>query len=112
LDVPLAIKAPVEEGERKTVRDDRDAAPARGRKQVAVRSRLDGAVRRPPSGGLTALLTAKDLEGWLQISVKTIYGYVQRGLIPYVKIESNVRFRGEEILEWIERQSFRPLRPR
>ena len=32
---------------------------------------------------LPEILTAKDLAKALQISVKTIYAYVQRGLIPY-----------------------------
>jgi len=54
------------------------------------------------------MLTAKDLEALLKIDVKTIYAYVQKGLIPYVRIQSNVRFRREEILDWIERQSYRP----
>jgi hypothetical protein len=31
------------------------------------------------------LLTAKEVEELLRIDVKTIYGYVQRGLIPYVR---------------------------
>lgn len=54
------------------------------------------------------MLTAKDLEALLQIDVRTIYGYVQRGLIPYVRIQSNVRFRRAEILDWIEKHSYRP----
>lgn len=54
------------------------------------------------------MLTAKDLEAILKIDVKTIYGYVQKGIIPYVRIRSNVRFRREEIFDWIEQQSFRP----
>ncbi len=54
------------------------------------------------------LLTAKELEALLKIDVKTIYSYVQRGLIPYVKIQSNVRFVKEQILEWIEQQNYRP----
>jgi excisionase family DNA binding protein len=54
------------------------------------------------------MLTAKELENMLKISVKTIYGYVQRGLIPYVKIQSNVRFPKEAILQWIEEQSYEP----
>src|SRR3977135_4282559 len=33
---------------------------------------------------LPDMLTAKDLEGLLQIDRKTIYAYVQRGLIPYI----------------------------
>ena len=54
------------------------------------------------------LLTARDLEAILKISMKTIYGYVQRGLIPYVKIQSNVRFPKKEILIWIQDQSYQP----
>jgi predicted DNA-binding transcriptional regulator AlpA len=54
------------------------------------------------------LLTARELEAMLKIDVKTIYGYVQRGLIPYVKIQSNVRFLRDDILSWIEKQSYRP----
>ena len=33
------------------------------------------------------MLTAADLEALLKIDVKTVYRYVQRGLIPYVKIQ-------------------------
>jgi excisionase family DNA binding protein len=54
------------------------------------------------------LLTAKELEALLRINVKTIYGYVQRGLIPYVRIQTNLRFRKQEVLEWLERQSYPP----
>jgi len=54
------------------------------------------------------LMTARELEAMLKIDVKTIYSYVQRGLIPYVKIQSNLRFPKQEILSWIEQQSHRP----
>ena len=54
------------------------------------------------------MLTAKDLEAWLKIDVKTIYSYVQRGLVPYVRIQSNVRFVRSQILEWIQEHSYRP----
>ena len=54
------------------------------------------------------MLTAKELEALLKIDVKTIYSYVQRGLIPYVRIQSNVRFLKKDIYDWIETQSFRP----
>jgi excisionase family DNA binding protein len=57
---------------------------------------------------LSDLMTAKELEALLRIDVKTIYGYVQRGLIPYVRIQSNVRFVRQEIDEWIRRQSYDP----
>lgn len=54
------------------------------------------------------ILTAKELEQFLRIDAKTIYGYVQRGIIPYVRIQSNVRFRRDEVLEWLEEKSYRP----
>lgn len=56
------------------------------------------------------LLTASELEAWLEIDRKTVYTYVQRGLIPYIKIQSNVRFRRSEIADWLETHSYRPNR--
>ena len=57
---------------------------------------------------LPEVLTARELEKLLKIDVKTIYGYVRLGLIPYVRIQSNVRFLKQEILDWIEEHSYRP----
>ena len=37
----------------------------------------------------------------LAISEKTIYSYASRGMIPYVKIESNLRFHPEQIRSWL-----------
>ncbi|PYV14345.1 MAG: hypothetical protein DMG21_18500, partial [Acidobacteria bacterium] len=61
--------------------------------------------------GSKEVLTAKEVENMLQIDVKTIYGYVQRGLLPYVRIQSNLRFVRSEILKWIEEHRFRPRPP-
>ena len=47
------------------------------------------------------LLTAREVEELVRIDVKTIYSYVQRGLIPYVRIQSNLRFLRSEILTWV-----------
>ncbi len=63
--------------------------------------------RSTPSEGTPAaqdskeLLTAKEVEELLRIDVKTIYGYVQKGLIPYVRIQSNLRFLKSEVLAWV-----------
>jgi excisionase family DNA binding protein len=54
------------------------------------------------------LLTAKDLSEALAISEKTIYAYVSKGLIPYIKIESNVRFRPQAIREWLQQKEYLP----
>ncbi|MFI5093738.1 MAG: helix-turn-helix domain-containing protein [Candidatus Acidiferrales bacterium] len=59
-------------------------------------------------GGYPELMTAKDLEALLKIDVKTIYAYVQRGLIPYVRIQSNVRFVKRQIFDWIDERNYRP----
>jgi excisionase family DNA binding protein len=57
---------------------------------------------------LPDMLTAKDLEALLQIDRKTIYSYVQRGLIPHSRIESNVRFSKHQVRRWLEERSFQP----
>ena len=63
---------------------------------------------RPMQPSLGGLMTAKDLEALLKIDVKTIYSYVQRGLIPYVRIQSNVRFVRRQIFDWIGERNYRP----
>lgn len=54
------------------------------------------------------LLKAKEVEELLRIDVKTVYSYAQRGLLPYVKIRSNLRFLKSEILKWMEERQFKP----
>jgi excisionase family DNA binding protein len=49
------------------------------------------------------LLTVKELARILSISEKTIYGYVSRNMIPYLKIQSSVRFRPKHIAQWLTR---------
>ena len=51
------------------------------------------------------LLTAKELARLLAVSPKTLYSYVSRNLIPYYKIESNVRLRGRDIAEWLRQRA-------
>ena len=50
---------------------------------------------------LGKLLTVKELARILAISEKTIYGYVSRNMIPYLKIQSSVRFRPKHIVQWL-----------
>lgn len=51
------------------------------------------------------LLTAKQLARLLAVSPKTLYSYVSRNLIPHYKIETNVRFRGKDVAEWLKRHA-------
>jgi excisionase family DNA binding protein len=85
--------------------DDQNLTPAR-----SSHGPRPGAPETSP-GQAGEMFTAKELQQILKISVKTIYRYVQHGLIPYVRIQSNVRFPKRQILEWIERQSYQPWSP-
>jgi predicted DNA-binding transcriptional regulator AlpA len=53
------------------------------------------------------LMTAKELSGIITIKPKTLYSYAAQGLIPHYKIESNVRFRGREIADWLQEHARR-----
>ena len=57
-------------------------------------------------GNHEKLLTVKELAGILSISQKTIYSYVARNMIPYIKIQSSVRFRPKHIASWLSQRDF------
>ena len=57
---------------------------------------------------LREILTAKELEAFLRIDVKTIYRYVQQGRIPYLRMESNLHFSKHQVLQWLQERSFEP----
>ena len=61
-----------------------------------------------PAPDPSEILTAKELEALLRIDVKTIYSYVQKANLPYVKIQSNVRFLKSDILKWMEDRQYKP----
>ncbi|MGA2147320.1 MAG: helix-turn-helix domain-containing protein [Bryobacteraceae bacterium] len=69
-----------------------------GAKNVAVPAAIDP----------NELMTAKEVEELLRIDVKTVYSYVKRGLLPYVKIQSNVRFLRSAMLQWMEERQYKP----
>jgi len=50
------------------------------------------------------LLTVIQVSSYLQISVKTLYQYVYKRLIPFVKVGRLVRFRATEIEQWLQNQ--------
>lgn len=57
------------------------------------------------------LLTAPQVEAWLQIDVKTIYSYAKRNLIPHIRVGSAVRFPEKAVQTWLEQLSFYPESP-
>jgi excisionase family DNA binding protein len=104
--VKVAVEAGLHQNQRKLVRV---VLP-----ELAFGSAAALAVNATPSTRVAddrnQILTAKEVEELLRIDVKTVYSYVQKGLIPYVKIQSNVRFIRSEILKWIEERQFKPGR--
>jgi predicted DNA-binding transcriptional regulator AlpA len=61
---------------------------------------------------LPEILKAKELETLLRIDVKTIYRYAELGILPHLRMESNLRFPKRQVLEWLEERNFRPARRR
>jgi excisionase family DNA binding protein len=68
------------------------------------------ASKNPKAGG--RLLTAKEVEDWLQIKRKTVYAYAQKNLIPHVRLEGNIRFPARELQHWVARNSHLPRKMR
>ena len=62
-------------------------------------------------GNLLGRLKEEGQAKMLSISVKTVYSYAHRGLIPHVRIQSSVRFLKSEILNWVAERRFRPKPP-
>ncbi len=54
------------------------------------------------------LLTAKQLSEILEVKPDTVYDWVSRGLIPYVKLGRIIRFNKNEIFRWVETRTIRP----
>jgi hypothetical protein len=57
---------------------------------------------------LPKILTAQEPEKFLRINRKTIYSYVQCGLISHMRIESNARFSKHQVQRWLEEHSLQP----
>ena len=56
-------------------------------------------------------ITIKDLSRYLNIKTPTLYAWVGGEKIPYIKIHGLVRFRQEEIDEWVESLRKTPPKP-
>lgn len=57
------------------------------------------------------LLTARQVSELLEVKIATVYDWVYRGLIPYVKLGRLVRFKKTEIFRWVESRTIRPKPP-
>jgi len=54
------------------------------------------------------LLTAKQVSELLEVKVSTVYDWVYRKAIPYVKLGRLIRFKKPEIFHWVESHTIRP----
>ena len=54
------------------------------------------------------LLTAKQVGELLEVKISTVYDWVARGVIPYVKLGRLLRFKKNEIFRWVETHTLRP----
>ena len=53
---------------------------------------------------LPIFLTVKELAEMLRVKVRTVYSWVEDGLIPYHKPGRITVFRLDEIIEWLEKK--------
>ena len=69
-----------------------------------------------PSGSASLFLTVKELSEYLHIKPATLYAWAGQGKIPCVKIHGLLRFRRDEIEQWLgtfrKRQPNPNLKPR
>lgn len=50
------------------------------------------------------IMTLQEVSEYLKIAEKTLYGYVQKGILPGIKICSAWRFRKSDIDAWLDEQ--------
>ena len=53
-------------------------------------------------GELKKLLTVKDVAKLLSVAQSTVYSWVLSGDIPYYKLGKAIRFKDEDVLQWLE----------
>jgi len=53
-------------------------------------------------GELKKLLTVKDVAKLLSVAQSTVYSWVLSGDIPYYKLGKAIRFKEEDVLQWLE----------
>lgn len=50
-----------------------------------------------------AMISVKDVADLLSVSEKTVYRWINKGVIPYYKVGESYRFRREELMHWATR---------
>ena len=52
-----------------------------------------------------ALLTAKQISAAYALPLSTIYYYIYKGAIPYIRIQGRIKFDEEIIADWVKKQN-------
>lgn len=51
------------------------------------------------------ILTIPQVSQYLQVSKAKIYAMVQRGEIPYIRLNKNVRISEKDLIRWLQKQT-------
>jgi len=53
---------------------------------------------------MLSLLTPEEISKILNVKLSTIYKWTHMGTIPFIKIGKLIRFKEEDIMEWVEKK--------
>jgi excisionase family DNA binding protein len=56
--------------------------------------------------GVPELMTAKELAEILRVAQKTVFGWVAKRKIPYVRVNGALRFAKRQIIAWLQRNNW------
>lgn len=54
------------------------------------------------------LLTARQVSDLLEVKISTVYDWVHRAVIPYVKLNRLVRFKKTDVFRWVDSHTLQP----
>lgn len=57
--------------------------------------------------GVEPLMTADEVATYLRVTAGSVYNWVSKGEIPFVKVGAAVRFRRTELDRWVEERAGR-----
>ena len=74
-----------------------------GQEEDACRLQRKAMRTTGPSTDSIQIMTAKEVATFLKISIKTVYSYANRGMMPiYWKFQTNIRFEKHQIIAWMK----------
>ena len=62
---------------------------------------------RPPD--VPPLLDVAEMARWLRLTPKGVYGLIESGRIPHVKVGGRIRFEREAVLRWLGKSRVSPI---